>query len=344
MIRWLILLAVIGSGRAWQPQAVPCEPGSEISSEIAKVAAVNATGPNAIDAILPRYAALRERHPDDLFVNEAYQAVVQEHGIEGYLQALTNEYEALQARHPGNEMYHYLFLRSLVGRNTKAAITGLNEMLGDNPGFAPASRTLAEIYDSGIFRDPEKEKAERQRLSALCPNANVRKLDALPDLSPLLDEAEHLLSKNGDPDRIISMATDAVRADEWRLQRIRPFDWYTVAYKRQAYQDIRQAYWRAWVLQARCYRKAGRLTEADAAFGRLEGAVQGLRNQKAPVNIYWDAIAALAQLYAECKQGEKAVAKLDQMQQFLVEHPDPDRAAALDRLRKSLSGTTGQSQ
>jgi len=65
---------------------------------------------------------------------------------------------------------------------------------------------------------------------------------------------------------------------------------------------------------------------------------------KVRVNMYWDALATLAQLYSECGQGDKAAIKLDQMEQFLVRHPDPDRAAALDRLRKSQPGTTGQSQ
>lgn len=339
---WIILLVVLSSGRGCQTQPAACEPNPEIRSELAKATAVNATGPNAIDSVLPPLAALRERHPDDLFVNEAYQAAVQEHGIEGYLEAMTSEYETLQAKHPGNEMYHYLFLRSLLGRNTSTAITGLNQMIEENPRFAPASRTLAEIYDAGRFKDAEKEKAERQRLAALCPNSIVRKLDALPEKSPLLDQAERLLTENVDPDRVVAMAMDGVRADEWRLQRIRPFDWYTVDYKRQASKDIRQEYWRAWVVQARCYNKAGRTNDAAGALNRLEGAAQQLRRD--PSNAYWDALATLAQLYSESKQEGQVAAKLNQMQQLLTERPDSERSAALDRLRKSLMGTAGQSQ
>ena len=54
------------------------------------------------------------------------------------------------------------------------------------------------------------------------------------------------------------MAEQGIRDDEWRLQRIRPFDWYTVDYKRQTQRELQAKYWRLWSIEVRCYRRAGR--------------------------------------------------------------------------------------
>ncbi len=54
----------------------------------------------------------------------------------------------------------------------------------------------------------------------------------------MIEQAESLLVQDGDPGRIAAMAEQGIRDDEWRLQRIRPFDWYTVDYKRQAQREL----------------------------------------------------------------------------------------------------------
>jgi hypothetical protein len=332
----LVLLVLLTSGRGWQAQSFPCEPSPEIRSEIEKASAVEATGPNAIDKILPTLAAMRDRYPNDLFVHEAYQNAVQKHGIEGYLQGLIDEYQPLEVTHRGDPLFHYLFLRTLVGRNTRAAITGLEEMAAENPNFSPAIRTLAEIYDAGVFRDAEKEKAVKERLADLCPGSlSLRKLDAVRDRSPLLSQAERLLAQNGDPDRVISMATQALADDEWRNQLIRPHDLYSVDYKRQGVREIQMEYLRVWAVQVRANRKAGRPEEADQLLGRIEGGTAMMSKQHHPD--YWDALAMLAELYLEGKQVDQAKRTLDRMSPLLVEHPDPDRASALDHLRMVLA-------
>jgi hypothetical protein len=338
----LVLFALLSSGRGWQGQSFPCEPSPDIRAQIEKANAVDAAGPNGIDRILPLFAALRERHPEDLFVNEAYQNAVQKHGIEGYLQGLINEYQALEVTHQGDPVYHYLFLRSLVGRNTPAATIGLEEMATDNPNFSPAIRTLAEIYDAGVFRDAEREKSARNRLAGLCPGSlSLRKLDAVLDKSPLLGQAERLLAENGDPDHVISMAAQAVVDDEWRNQLIRPHDLYSVDYKRQVTREIKMEYLRAWEIQVRAHRKAGRPEKAAELIVQLESGAAMMSKQRSPD--YWDALAILADLYLEGKQVDQAARTLDQMAQFLVKHPDPDRASALDHLRKVLASLPGYS-
>jgi len=64
----------------------------------------------------------------------------------------------------------------------------------------------------------------------------------LPDPSPLVDHAERLLAQHDDPDRIATLALQGIREDEWRLQRIRPFDWYSVEFKRQAQRELQAKY------------------------------------------------------------------------------------------------------
>ena len=98
---------------------------------------------------------------------------------------------------------------------------------------------------------------------------------ALPDPSPLVDQAERLLAENGDPDHIVAMAQQGIRDDEWRLQRIRPFDWYSVDYKRQSQRELQAKYWRFWSLQVRCERRAGRPEKASGLLA-LHGAARGI--------------------------------------------------------------------
>ena len=78
------------------------------------------------------------------------------------------------------------------------------------------------------------------------------------------------------------MALEGLRADEWRLQRIRPVDWYSVEYKRQSQRELRAEYWRVWSLQVRCYRKANRLKEAADLLGVMEQRATLLRSQFRP--------------------------------------------------------------
>ena len=294
------------------------------------------SGPSDFDRATEPLAALRRQSPDDLWVNQRYQDAVQQYGIEGHLRKLTEEYQVLSMQHPEDVTYTYLYARSLMGRNTSAAAEQMAEIIKEHPDFAPAHVSLAEIYASLIFHDQEKEKTEREISLVLCPGSGFRQQPAgLPDPSPLLEQAENLLAHNGDPGRVAAMAEQGIRDDEWRLQRIRPFDWYTVDYKRQAQRDLQAKYWRLWSIEVRCQRLAGQAGKAADLLVTMDQRAASLHRDSDPV--YWDALATLVRLYEEGNQKSLARAKLDSMQQFLAAHPDPRRFAQLENLQKQAA-------
>ena len=71
-----------------------------------------------------QFQVLRLRYPENILIHERYQDAVQRYGVEGHLKSLTEDYEALDVQHKGNPIYHYLYLRSLIGYSTPAAIDG----------------------------------------------------------------------------------------------------------------------------------------------------------------------------------------------------------------------------
>jgi hypothetical protein len=319
-------------------QSKACGPTPEIRSQLERVEVV-VNGPSDFDRGLAPLVALRQRYPEDLWVNEHYQDAVQQYGIEGHLRKLIEEYQVLSMQHPDDLMFSYLYARSLMGRNTSSAIEQLTEIIAQHPDYAPAYGSLAEIYGSVAFRDKAKERRARERFSELCPeSAKHRSLlqqrpAGLPEPSPLIDQAEALLRQNADPDRVATMAEQGIRDDEWRLQRIRPFDWYSVDYKRQAQRDLQTKYWRVWAVEVRCQRAAGRTQKATELIGVMEQRAASLQKQSDP--IYWDALATLARLYEEGNQKDLARQKLNSMQDFLAAHADPSHSAQLADLRKS---------
>jgi ATP/maltotriose-dependent transcriptional regulator MalT len=151
----------------------------------------------------------------------------------------------------------------------------------------------------------------------------------------MVDQAERLMTENVDPDRVAAMALQGIRDDEWRLQRIRPFDWYGVAYKRQAQTELQAKYWRVWSIQVRCERRAGRSEKAVELLAEMEQRAAALEKHSDPV--YWDALTSLVLLYEEGNQEEAANRKLDSMQQFLARNPDPQRTAQVENLRRHIT-------
>lgn len=316
-------------------QAAPCGPSAEIRAQLEKIT-VRVSAPSDFDRGLAPLVALRQRYPDDLWVNQRYQDAVQQYGIEGHLRKLTEEYQVLSMQHSDEFIYSYLYARSLMGRNTSAAAQQITEIAADHPDFAPAHAALAEIYASSLFHDEAKEKAERERLLAQCPGSVLQpRPAALPDPSSLIDQAENLLAQNADPGRISAMAEQGIRDDEWRLQRIRPFDWYAVGYKRQAQRGLQANYWRLWSIEVRCYRRAGRQEQAAELLAAMDQRAALLHSTSDPV--YWDALAALVRLYQEGNRKNMATKKLRSMEDFLAAHPDPRLSAQLENLQKLVN-------
>ena len=303
MLLRLAAFALLASATAWAGKSALCEPAADIRGELEK-ATLPIASAEAFERNIAPLQALRSRSPGDLFVHERYQDAVQQYGIEGHLRQLTEEYQALTLEHPGELMYVYLFARSMIGRNTPSAIERLNEILGKNPDFAPAHRELAEIYASEPFRDSAKEKIEQEKFLSACPGSLLARRPApLPDPSPLIGRAEQMLAQNGNPEAVAAMALEGLGADEWRLQRIRPHDWYSVDYKRRSQRELQAEYWRVWSLQVRCYRKANQAEKA-AELLRLMEQRAAMLPQSDPN--YPEALAILARLHAADGQAARS--------------------------------------
>jgi len=332
----LVLLALLASVSAQGASSAACELSPEIRAELGRATKVVAD-PSDFDKNVAPLLALRQRHPHDLLVHELYQDAVERHGIEGHLRKLTEEYQVFSMQHPDELMYDYLYARSLIGRNTPSAIRQINKLLVEHPDFAPGHGSLAEIYASAAFWDPEKEKDERGRFLELCAGSVLQQRPgALPDPSPSVDQAERLLAVNADPDHIGALAEQGIRDDEWRLQRIRPFDWYSVNYKRQSLRDLQAKYWKMWSIEVRCDRRAGHPEKAAELLAVMDQRAGLLQKHSDPVS--WDALATLVRLYEEESQNDSAMRRLDSMRQFLAQHPDPRRTAQLEELRKQIGG------
>jgi tetratricopeptide (TPR) repeat protein len=335
--KYTLALAVCASALSAQP--APCNASPEILAEFREAAAASAAVTDSFGALKKAqpFLELCYRHPDDLIVHERYQDAMHENGIEGHLRLLTKQYKTLEDRHPGEPMYHYLWLRTTVGRNTPEAILGLNELLEAHPDFVPAHRTLAEIYGTEAFRDGEKEKSEKEKFLALCPGgAFTKRPPSIPGPSSLIDQAERLLAENGDPNGIVEMTNQGLKEFEWRSQRLRAFDWYSRDHKIQDARQLRDRYWQAWPVQVRCYRKAGRLEKANDLLAYMEQHAVPLGKEASPV--YWHALDVLAELYLEGKQSEQARKKLEEMQEFLSKNSDSTQTARAEELRKSIAG------
>jgi hypothetical protein len=295
-----ILAVLFVAGAVWCAEPAACGPSPELQAEFQEAAAISAAVADpfgALDKAAP-FLLVRDRHPDNLFAHERYQDAIHENGIEGHLRLLTKQYNDLEVQHPGDLMYRYLALRTLVGRSTLTAIHGMIELLASRPDFAPAHRTLAEIYGVEAFRDPGKEKSERERFLAACPDgAFTRRPASIPGPSPLIDRAGRMLAQDGDPEAIIAMTIQGLKEFEWRSQRIRAFDWYSMDYKRQDARELRTKYWQAWPIQVRAYRKAGKPDMANQLLAVMERRAIRLRGQ--PGSAYGDAQAVVARLLAE---------------------------------------------
>jgi hypothetical protein len=151
-----------------------------------------------------------------------------------------------------------------------------------------------------------------------------------------MDAAERLLADGGDLDQVEAMALRSIQDDEWRLQRMRPFDWYRVDEKREAQRALLANYWRLWSLQVRCHRKAGRQDRASDALAQMERRAGALAKSREPEPAYWNALAILARLHAEGGQSDVASQKVALLQQLFAQQPNPDRAAQLSTLQQEI--------
>jgi hypothetical protein len=276
--------------------APPCAPGAAAQRALDALPAPAQAAP--LREVVPPLRALREQFADDVFVHERYQDAVFAHGVEGELKAMLAEYARLRASHSGDPRFVYLAGRAALGRGTRRALAALQETLDLDPGFAPAHRTLAEIYGSGAFAAAEQERSGRERFLALCPGGSIARLPpALPPRSALFLR-QPADAAPGEVER-------ALQQDEARVLRMRLFDWYSPQEKQRALEDLQAEYWTGWAMTVRHYRRAGEPGKADALLAEMEDRLPHTRGGS-----FGAAARAVLELHAEARQAGRVVAAL----------------------------------
>ncbi len=332
----LVAAALFASSTAVAAPRELCEASSDLQRDL-EHASSPASEPINFDDFIAPFRALRERLPEELFVHMRYQDAVNERGIEGHLKQMVEEYSALRDAHPGSILYRYLFARALEGRSTRQSIMILEEVLASNPDFAPAHRTLAEIYDSAAFRDRQKDKTERAAFERLCPGSAIaRRPTPPPDQSPLWAQVEELLRRARSDERVPDLVSQALQQDEWRLQRIRPYDWYTPDEKRRATEVMQLEYWKGWRMLVQHFWKTNQTEKAEQQISDMQERLGRLWRREPASDLSWSAGTTLLSLYSQAKQRQKIRETLAMMQSSLKAKPDAKRAAQLARLKARL--------
>jgi hypothetical protein len=317
-----------------------CEPSAEVLRELEEASSATGAESATVEQVIEPLRRLRGRLPDDLFVHLRYQDAIKERGVEGHLRQMLEEYLVLKIKHPGDPFHLYLFGRALEGRTTPRAISTMEEVLKLDPGFAPAHRTLAEIYGSAAFRDRKKENAQRSKFQEACPGSVIPIQP--PPLPPPGDfsTAERLLGHDGS-ERVDELVNRALQQQAWRMHRIRPFDWYTAEQKKQAVLEAQSAQWRGWSLLVRHYRALHQDAKAQQLLSELQGRFQQIHGERSP-DLFWTAATALVQLQAEEKRTEKVRETLTRMESFLTATPNRRRSAELAKFRLKFASRSSQ--
>jgi hypothetical protein len=313
-----------------------CEPGPEIARAIDEALAA-APGDAPYEERMAPLRALRIRFERELFVHLRYQDAIFDQGIEGHLKEMLEEYLGLQAKHAGDPLFLYLSGRAFEGRGTKRAIAIMEQVLALDPGFAPAQRTLAEIYGSKAFRDRRKEAAARQRFTAACPKSAIaRRPTHPPPRSTFFAQLQETKLSQEQEEAIPAEVHRALLQDEWRGLRIRLFDWYGADEQQRVLHDLQAEYWQAWRVLVRHYRRTGRESQADALLAEMEERLLRLQKSRRATTFPLAARTVLG-LYAEANQGQSLRAALARLKKSLDDHPDARRAAELGRVQAAFA-------
>jgi thiol-disulfide isomerase/thioredoxin len=148
---------------AW---AQPCEAPSKV-----KAAIEAGTLPPArpMEERIAAAKKVREQFPEDYFAHRFYQGLFFNRGL--FSQSVQDEYRALLDTHPDNPTYQMLYVRTLTGTNTPAAIKLLDKMLERQPDHALAHLKLVEIYAAAAFRDDQKLAVHAAAYLKACPSS-----------------------------------------------------------------------------------------------------------------------------------------------------------------------------
>ena len=108
---------------------------------------------------------------DDVFLHEAYQNL-RTGDMEADRPPVIEEYERLLDRHPNDPVYLYLAASAQVGRrNTRQAISRLEQAIELSPSFGLPHLLLAQIYSAQAHADAIKVKEHSQRFENVCPES-----------------------------------------------------------------------------------------------------------------------------------------------------------------------------
>lgn len=314
-------------------QSSLCEPSPEVGQQIERASKSLASPTFNLDEVIEPIRELRRRWPKDLFVHARYQDAIKERGVEGHLREMLDEYLKLKNEHSDDPLYLYLYGRALEGRTTPQAISTMEEVLKVDPNFAPAHQTLAEIYGSARFRDPKKEKSERTQFLAACPTGTIpSRPGSLPAPGDLFQVEKLITQRKAD---VPELVYQAMQRDAWRLQRMRPFDWYTVEEKGQAAREGQLRQWKAWSLLMRYYRSVEDPDKASQLLGEMKSRMDYVSPERDP-GLFWAAATTLTALYLEGSQLDSARELLNRMETVLVKQPDRKRSAEIARLKARL--------
>jgi tetratricopeptide (TPR) repeat protein len=312
-----------------------CEPSPEVGQQIESASKGLASLNLNLEEVIEPLRDLRRRLPTDLFVHTHYQDAIKGRGVEGHLREMLDEYLALKNQHADDPFYLFLYGRALEGRSTPEAISAMQEVLKLDPNFASAHQALAEIYGSARFRDPKGKKNERAQFLAACPSGTIpSRPGPLPPPGDL-SKAEKLVAQRNPSADVPELVYQAMQQDAWRLQRIRPFDWYTVEEKKQVARDGQLRQWSGWSLLVRHYRNTEQQDKATSLLEEMQGRLDRLQIERDP-DLFWAAGTTLTALYLEGNQIQGARETVKRMESALVKRPDRKRSDELARLKAKL--------
>jgi thiol-disulfide isomerase/thioredoxin len=166
------ILLIANSGYA-QSAGKYCESYPAVKEELKKVTRVN-------DEDLP-YKKRRERqlsmleelvkkYPGDFHAQRRYQ----DSRLSGFFvdrDALLADYRVQMEKNANDPVAQYLYVRLLVGRQTKEAIERAQKLAEQSPDFPWTHLQLAEIYNYANFRDLAKSREQLKQWMAKCPTA-----------------------------------------------------------------------------------------------------------------------------------------------------------------------------
>src|SRR5438093_9813995 len=145
----------IDGGESW------CEPAPELGKALEAAYGKDdgtLTSTQLWEGRLGRMRALREAHPDDLFVHLQYQSAWRG-APNADRAALIAEYRARLASRPDDPVSRYLLAMTLIGRRTDEAATLLDQVVQQEPDLARAHLAFVKIAQTPSHRDKDKALA-----------------------------------------------------------------------------------------------------------------------------------------------------------------------------------------